>query len=337
MAFVSLTVAALIAAASPAPTPAPRRAPAAGAAPAASTVSILSPAYYDARYKVIVVPYTGPVPTYTQGSVENPPRIFFDFQARFRGGVPAGTVTGHPNLLRWVMAPRGAGVTRLTLTFKEGTRVRVLHNARRHLLILAPQPVKAASPAPSASPSAAPSARPSAAPSPAVSAAPTGSTLGVPHYDAARRALVVPFTGALPASVTETLNNPPRVYFDFEAAYLRRSLPAAYVTGHPTLVRWALSPRDRDTTRVTMTFTQPVRVRLQPDEAHHEILLVPEGGATMGSPTPSAMPTPMATPTLPPRRSPAPGVRPTAKPTAAPTLEPPRLTPSEKPTPMDTP
>jgi hypothetical protein len=173
-------------------------------------------------------------------------------------------------------------------------------------------------------------------PSAAASAAPTGSTLGVPHYDAARRALVVPFQGALPASVTETLLNPPRVYFDFEAAYLRRNLPAAYVTGHPTLVRWALSPRDRDTTRVTMTFTQPVRVRLKPDEAAHEILLIPEGGATMGSPAPT--PTPTATPTPHHTPAPTPTPRPSAArtPAAAPTLEPPRM-PSEKPTPMDTP
>jgi hypothetical protein len=331
MAFIALTAAAVAAAASPAP--APRRAPAAVAAPAAPkgnpaapTVAVLSPAYYDTRYKVIVVPYAGPVPTYTQGSVDNPPRTFLDFQARFRGGIPTGTVPDHPNLLKWVMAPRGAGVTRLTLTFRQGTKVRVLHNARRHLLVLIPQPVpgpKGASPAPSASPS------PSPSPSPTV--APTGATtLGAPHYDAARRALVVPYTGALPASITETLNNPPRVYFDFEASYLRRTMPAAYVTGHPTLVRWALSPRDRSTTRVTLTFTQPVRVRLKPDELRHELLLIPESAPAMASPAPS--PTPTVTSTLPPRRSPAPST----KPAAAPTLEPPRM-PSEKPTPLDSP
>ena len=77
---------------------------------------------------------------------------------------------------------------------------------------------------------------------------------------------------------------------------------------------------------VTLTFTQPVRVQLQPDVAHHELLLIPEGGATLESPSPA----PAATPV------PRPVAHPSVKPSPAPTLEPPRM-PSEKPTPMDSP
>jgi hypothetical protein len=333
MAVITLAVAALTVAATPAPSPRPS----AKAAPAAAaTVTTLSPAYYDARYKVIVVPYSGPVPTYTQGSVENPPRVFLDFQARFKGGYPSGTAEGHPNLQKWAMAGRGAS-TRLTLTFKASTKVRVLHNAKRHLLVLVPQPVAAGSPAPtpSGSPqpgaSPKPSAFPSAGPTPGLS--PT--TLGAPRYDAGRNAVVLPYQGPVPAHITETLANPPRVYFDFEAAYRLRNMPGGTVTGPTALTRWVLSPRDADTTRVTLTFKAPTRVRLRVDEARRELWLEPQSGEAPAA-TPTAKPSPAASPA--PRRTASPLPSPAPRqPVAAPTLEPPRLTPSEKPTPIDSP
>jgi hypothetical protein len=330
MALITLAVAALTAAATPAPSPRPS----AKAAPsAAAAVTTLSPAYYDARYKVIVVPYSGPVPTYTQGSVGNPPRVFLDFQARFKGGFPSGKAEGHPNLEKWAMAGRG-GSTRLTLTFKAPTKVRVLHNAKRHLLVLVPQPIAAVgSPAPTPSGSPGPSAFPSAAPTSGLS--PT--TLGVPRYDAGRNAVVLPYQGPVPSHITETLGNPPRVYFDFEAAYRLRNMPGGTVTGPTALTRWVLSPRDADTTRVTLTFKTPTRVRLRVDEARRELWLEPQSGeAPAATPTAKPSPSPAASPT--PRRtaSPLPSPMP-RQPAAAPTLTPPRLTPSEKPTPIDSP
>lgn len=340
MAFIPLAIAAVtLAAATPAPASRPA-APRPAEAAQVTSGSTLGPASYDARWKVIVVPYTGAVPTYTMGTLDNPPRVFFDFKGRFTGGFPAGTPTA-PNVTRWAMAPRGPETTRLTLTFSQPTKVKVMHNARRRLLVLVPQPVTAqASPAPGRSPAPQATASPAVAPSPSASIA---TVFGAPRYDAARQAVVLPYRGAVPAHFSESLANPPRVYFDFEGAYPLRNMPGGTVTGHPLLVRWVLSPRDRDTTRVTLTFTQPARVLLKPDEARHELLLIPQ--PISASPTPSAKPTttprPSATPTPAPRRTATPTPRPTARPSQVPsevpTLTPPRLEPSEKPTPMDTP
>ncbi|MNS41506.1 hypothetical protein D3C72_738570 [compost metagenome] len=333
MAFIPVAIAAVTLAAA---TPAPASRPAAPAAATAASGSTLGPASYDARWKVIVVPYTGAVPTYTMGTLDNPPRVFFDFKGRFTGGFPAGTPTA-PNVARWAMAPRGPETTRLTLTFDKPTQVKVMHNARRRVLVLVPQPVGAqASPAPGRSPAPQASASPAAVPSPAASIA---TVFGAPRYDAERQAVVLPYRGAVPAHFSESLTNPPRVYFDFEGAYPLRNIPGGTVTGHPLLTRWILSPRDRDTTRVTLTFTEPARVLLKPDEARHELLLIPQ--PMPSAPAPAASPTakPAATPK--PRPSVTPTPRPTARPSQipsqVPTLTPPRLEPSEKPTPLDTP
>jgi hypothetical protein len=128
------------------------------------------------------------------------------------------------------------------------------------------------------------------------------------------------------------------VYFDFEAAYRLRNMPGGTVTGPTALTRWVLSPRDADTTRVTLTFKAPTRVLLRVDAARHELWLEPQRGEATPAPTatPTAKPSPAASPA--PRRTASPVPTPAQRqPAPAPTLEPPRLTPSEKPTPIDSP
>lgn len=274
-------------AASPAPTRAPE-------------VTTLSPALYDPHWKVVVVPYTGPVPRYTTDKLTHPARVYFDFEARFRGRYPAGPVARHASLTRWAMAPRGDGKVRLTLTFRTPTDVKVIHNARRKMLVFVPQAASAAaSPAPRATPTPTPPLRPSAAPA----AGPMGYTaLGTARYDAQRGAIVVPFMGDIPAHTSEALTNPPRVYFDFQGTFARPSAGGP-VTGHASLVRWAMAPRDPRTTRLTLTFERPTLVTVSHDAARREVILTPASAAT---PAPRRTPAPTAAPSLAPPLIPGP-------------------------------
>lgn len=248
---------------------------------AASTT--LSPALYDAHWKVVVVPYEGAVPTFTTAKLTHPHRVYFDFNGKFKGRYPSGPVMRHPSLVRWAMAPRGDNQVRLTLTFNAPMDVKVIHNARRKMLVLVPQaPGAKASPSPAAT--AAPSRPPASSPMPA-----GYSAVGTARYDAARGAIVVPYSGDLPAHESEALTNPPRVYFDFKGTYARTA-SSAPVTGHASLVRWAQGPRDPGTTRVTLTFQAPTKVRVSQDLVRREIILTPAGPS--GSPTPAATPAP---------------------------------------------
>lgn len=308
-----------------------------GPAESQTMATTLSPAYYDPHWKVVVVPYQGAVPAFTTEKLTNPARVYYDFKAQFKGRYPAGPVMRHPSLVKWAMAPRGAGMVRLTLTFKAPMDVRVINNARRNLLVFVPQtpgakpaPAASAAPArPSASPSVRPSVRPSirpsvapsAVPSPMRSTAPASSTssLGVARYDARRNAVVVPFNGLMPTHMSETLTSPPRVYFDFQAGYNGPGTGGT-VPGHPSLVRWVMAPRDPRTTRVTLTFSQPTKVAVT--QIGREILLTPAGPASTPAPAATATPAPPRATTR-PVATPRPVVTPA--PTVPPSLEPPLI------------
>lgn len=245
-----------------------------GPAQAASTT--LGTAYYSSLWKAVVIPYRGPVPAYVLGTEDGPPRVFIDFNARYIVGTREGRVSGHPSLVGWAMAPRSASKTRITLRFKQLSSVKVTHHPRERLLVLTPQ-------------TGAPSA---AAPRPAATAPPPppgGASLGRVRYDAGRGAVVIPFKGQFPTYRSETLANPPRVFFDFEATGARDPQSGA-IAGHASLVSFSKSYRDTKTMRVVLTLKSPTRIAVQHDPVRHEIVLVPQGSAPVPTPTPYQMP-----------------------------------------------
>ncbi|MFP5500882.1 MAG: hypothetical protein ACLGIN_00240 [Candidatus Sericytochromatia bacterium] len=258
------------------------------AALAASTS--LQAASYSPRWKVVVIPYHGALPTYTMHTLANPPRVYLDLEARAFMASKTEEIKGHPALVRFAMAPRGQEEARVTLTFKTPTRVRVVHNARKKLLLLVPE--SGAAPAPKQAE--APRPAPSPTPTPAAAA-----RLGAPRYDAGSEAVLVPLTGPMPAFKQATLPDPPRVYVDFQAPG-----PQGVRRGGNECVRWVMAPRGAGSTRLTLTFERQTPVQVRHDA---------EGGAIVLAPT-----FPEAAPGAP---APQPSVSPTPAPTASPVLE----------------
>lgn len=243
--------------------------------PADAAATTLSTAYYSPLWKAVVIPYRGAVPAYVLGAPEGgPPRVYVDFHARYIVGTREGRVSGHPSLVRWAMAPRRAGKTRITLTFKQPTSVKVSHHPKERLLVLTPLSGAAAAPRPAAT-----------APPPP----PGGASLGRVRYDASRNAVVIPFKGPFPQYRSETLANPPRIFFDFAATGARDPQRGA-IAGHRSLVGFEKAYRDARTMRVVLTLRSPVAIDVKHDPVRHEILLVPRAAAPAPTPTPYRMP-----------------------------------------------
>jgi hypothetical protein len=109
-------------------------------APAWAAATELGAPRWDAGKRALVVPYVGPFPAFTSDTLRNPPRVYFDFRAVPRTyrlvSQPLAPATG---LVKWTMAPKGRGVTRLVLQFPRGGQVLLLNDVSRRQLVLAPQ------------------------------------------------------------------------------------------------------------------------------------------------------------------------------------------------------
>ncbi|MEB3329767.1 MAG: hypothetical protein VKQ33_11095 [Candidatus Sericytochromatia bacterium] len=114
----------------------------------AASTELGTPRWDEAR-RALVIPYAGPFPTFSSDTLRNPPRVYFDFRAepRVRRLVtqPLPAATG---LVKWTMAPRGRGLTRVVLQFPRAAQVLLLNDATRRQLVLAPQAAAAAEPRP---------------------------------------------------------------------------------------------------------------------------------------------------------------------------------------------
>ncbi|MEB3198371.1 MAG: hypothetical protein VKP62_14320 [Candidatus Sericytochromatia bacterium] len=108
-------------------------APALHAAPASATR--LGAPYYDARRQEVVLPYTGPLPIWTEGVLRQPDRVYFDIRARsLSTGTRHSSVASHPQLLAWTFASHGETRARLTLVLRKPTEVALRFDARQHLI-----------------------------------------------------------------------------------------------------------------------------------------------------------------------------------------------------------
>lgn len=254
------------------------------AAPTAALAasSSLQAASYSPRWKVVVIPYHGALPRYTMHTLANPPRVYLDLKARAFMASKTQDIAGHPSLVRFAMAPRGQEEARVTLTFKTPTRVRVVHNAKKKLLLLVPESGKPAAKKP--------------APQPAEAA-----RLDAPRYDAGSGTVLVPLAGPMPAFRQATLPDPPRVYVDFQAPG-----PKGVLRGGNERVRWVMAPRGPGSTRLTLTFERQTPVQVRHDADRQLIVLAPTfPAAAPGAPAPqptaataSPTPAPSATPVL---------------------------------------
>jgi hypothetical protein len=139
------------------------------------------------------------------------------------------------------------------------------------------------------------------------------ASLGAASYDAQRRAIVVPYSGAFPTYASDKLGGPPRVYFDFNATAGFTGVPSSAVSGHPNLLRWTMAKRGNQV-RLVLTFRQGANVLVLNDASRRQIVLIPQGPGSAPAVIPSAKPT--AAPTT------KPGAKPTTKPVAKPTATP---------------
>jgi hypothetical protein len=85
----------------------------------------------------VLVPYFGAFPTFESDKLNTPPRIYFDFKALPRNPrLVTQLVSQNPELVRWTIAPRPGGLTRLVLQFASGADVLVLNDASRRQIVL---------------------------------------------------------------------------------------------------------------------------------------------------------------------------------------------------------
>lgn len=148
-----------------------------------SGTTVERPRYEDAD-RLLVVPFKGPQPAYTRGTLRLPPRLYFDFDADApKVGSLNEVVFDHPTWLGWTFAPHGgiAGRARVTFIFKRPTSVAVTVDAKHHALLLMPaQMFLQATPTPLPLPSPTPTPEPSPTPTPEPSPTPTPTPVPTP-------------------------------------------------------------------------------------------------------------------------------------------------------------
>ena len=195
-----------------------------------------------------------------------------------------------------------------------------------------------------------------AAPPPAlVAQASTSATsmLGRPRYDANEQGLRVPFAGTVPIYTRGTLKGPPRIFLDFDAPTRLPSVVSEGVPNHPVWLSWAMAPRDKGKTRLTMVFRRDTTISVRVERERGHLVIVPRIPAPDGGLTPITGPTPIVDESLPalpeatpaPRRTtpatprPTPWAAPSPRPTMTPGLPPsprPPMTPWIPPAPRPT-
>lgn len=190
------------------------------------------------------------------------------------------------------------------------------------------------------------------------------SMLGRPRYDANEQGLRVPFAGTVPIYTKGTLKGPPRIFLDFDAPTRIATVVSEGVPNHPVWLSWAMAPRDKGKTRLTMVFRRDTSIAVRvdrergfltivpripaPDEALRPVTgptpideslpLLPEAAATP-APRRTATPVPHASvqPLPTPRATMTPWIPPSPRPTMTPWIPSPRPTmtpwiPSPRPT-----
>lgn len=136
-------------------------------------------------------------------------------------------------------------------------------------------------------------------------AAPAPTTLEPPRYDAGSRALRLRYHGPAPRWTQGTLTGPHRVFLDFDARCGVASILTEGVRRHPTLIGWAMAPREGTHTRITLLFRAGTGVQVRVDEAARLVWLLPQP-ATPARVGPSEEPVPTFPTSAPVRRAAAP-------------------------------
>lgn len=166
--------------------------------------------------------------------------------------------------------------------------------------------------------------------------------LGLPRFDAARHAVVLPYQGAFPSYRLTLLADPAGAWLDFDASAEASSPSArpsdAWVSGY-RLQRLATGR-----VRLALAFHRLAKVRVfqDPNTAEVVVMVVPWAGNELAvtnptvTPKPTPLPTPVPTPVPVPTPIPVPTPRPTPVPTPIPVATP-RPTPLPTPIPVVTP
>ncbi|HEY9723677.1 MAG TPA: hypothetical protein V6D47_16820 [Oscillatoriaceae cyanobacterium] len=99
----------------------------------------LGAARWDPWQRAIAIPYAGHFPSFHLGTANDPPRAFVDFKATGLRYPQKVAVKGQPSLVRYEAASRGPDVTRVVLTFRQATPVRVQDDRVRHEVLIVPE------------------------------------------------------------------------------------------------------------------------------------------------------------------------------------------------------
>lgn len=163
------------------------------------------------------------------------------------------------------------------------------------------------------------------------------SMLGRPRYDANEQGLRVPFAGTVPIYTKGTLKGPPRIFFDFDAPTRIATVVSEGVPNHPVWLSWAMAPRDKTKTRLTMVFRRDTSIAVRVDRERGYFTIVPRIPAPDQTPRPVTGPTPIdeSLPLL-PEATPAPRRTATPMPLPTPAMPRPTMTPWIPPSPRPT-
>lgn len=145
--------------------------------------------------------------------------------------------------------------------------------------LVRPQPVLTPPPA---TPKPTPRPKATAKPKPAIA-----TRFGVAYYDHARQALVMPYTGAVPAYALQP-TSPTALAVTFPKSTLTRkaTLMQAF-TYHPVLARWtAKETASEGLVRVDFTTVAPGEVLVAVDAARKQLLLLPQLAGSLELPAP---------------------------------------------------
>jgi hypothetical protein len=105
------------------------------------------------------------------------------------------------------------------------------------------------------------------------------------YYDHGRQALVVSYSGAVPAYALQALS-PTALVLDFPNTEMKRKITLVQAFSyHPVLTRWmAKNQPSEGSVRVTFNTASPGEVLVAVDPVHHQLLLLPQIQGTLELP-----------------------------------------------------
>lgn len=277
------------------PKPAPSKTPAASKAP-----TTIRSAYFDNARGLIVLPFTGAVPSYNLTQPEaGQVAIDFGGASLSKSGSISQQLDHHPLLRQWNVAslPGAKPATRLTMSMAASAEVGVTQDPSLGAMLVIPEPVA--------------DSTPNSGPAPRVR-----TRFATPVFDPRNGELTLTFAGRVP---TFTILRPSSTtaYVDLPYSELiAGSMPFERVDLSPLLTFWLLAGRPQvEGQRLILHLPFGGDLRVTQDNANrHLVVKVVAAESAPPAPMPSPMATPIAEPTPELLLTPTPSQAPSATP-----------------------